>query len=148
MDKIKVGIVGYGNLGRSAEIAIRQNEDFELAGIFTRREPSGIEPLTEGIQVYSLSAAENMTDKIDVMLLCGGSRMDLPVQGPQYAELFNTVDGFDTHAKIPEYFDSVDKAAKKAGRVAVISAGWDPGMFSINRLYGNVILPHGKDYTF
>lgn len=148
MEKIKMGIVGYGNLGKSAELGIRQNKDMELIGIFTRRDPASIKILTEGIKAYHIDSAKNMTDKIDVMLLCGGSMSDLPVQGPEFAAMFNTVDGFDTHAKVQEYFESVDVKAKQAKKVAVISCGWDPGMFSLNRLFGEVILPEGKSYTF
>lgn len=148
MQKIKIGIVGYGNLGKSAELGIRQNDDMELVGIFTRRDPGSIKIFTEGVKAYHIEDAKKMTDKIDVMILCGGSRADLPDQGPLFAELFNTVDGFDTHAMIPEYFGKIDKKAKAKNHVSVISSGWDPGMFSLNRLYGNVILPEGKDYTF
>lgn len=148
MKKIRIGIVGYGNLGKSTELGIRQNKDMELAGVFTRRNPSEIRLQTEGVSVYNIEAAQKMTDRIDVMILCGGSATDLPVQGPAIARLFNTVDGFDTHARIPEYFDAMDKEAKENKTVAVISSGWDPGMFSLNRLYGDVILPNGKNYTF
>lgn len=148
MKKIRIGIAGYGNLGRSAELGIRQNADMELSGIFTRRNPSTIIPVTEGVKVFHLEDARNMMDQIDVMLLCGGSRTDLPVQGPVFAGMFNTVDGYDTHAKIPEYYEAIDKAAKSAKKVSVIASGWDPGMFSLNRLLANVILPVGKDYTF
>lgn len=148
MDKIKIGIVGYGNLGKSAEAGIRQNKDMQLVGIFTRRDPASIKPLTSDVKVYHIDEAKNMTDKIDVMLLCGGSMSDLPEQGPQFAAMFNMVDGFDTHAKIPEYFDAVDKEAKRAKKVGLISCGWDPGMFSLSRLFGEVILPEGKTYTF
>lgn len=145
---IKIGIVGYGNLGRGVECAIRQNPDMELAAVFTRRNPDSVKPLTEGVKVYSVDDAENMTDKIDVMILCGGSATDLPVQTPEFARLFNTVNSFDTHAKIPEHFDAVDAAAKEGNKISIISVGWDPGMFSLNRLYANAILPQGKDYTF
>lgn len=148
MQKIRIGIVGYGNLGKSTELGIRQNDDMELVGIFTRRDPASINVLTEGVKAYHIDDAKKMTDKIDVMILCGGSMADLPEQGPLFAELFNTVDGFDTHAKIPEYFGAIDKKAKAVNHVCVISSGWDPGMFSLNRLYGNVVLPEGKDYTF
>lgn len=148
MQMIKVGIVGYGNLGKSAEIGVRQNKDMELIGIFTRREPSTIVVATEGVKAYYIEDAKNMIDKIDVMLLCGGSMSDLPVQGPEFASMFNTVDGYDTHAKIPKYYDEVNQAAKTANKVCLISGGWDPGMFSLNRLFANVILPEGKDYTF
>lgn len=148
MQKIRVGIVGYGNLGKSAELGIRQNPDMELAGVFTRRAADTLKLKTEGVKAYSIEEAKNMTDQIDVMLLCGGSMSDLPVQGPEFASVFNTVDGYDTHAKIPEYYASVDQAAKASGKVCVISSGWDPGMFSINRLYAEAILPEGKNYTF
>lgn len=148
MQKIRVGIVGYGNLGKSAELGIRHNKDMELAGIFTRRNPDSIKPETEGVKAYSIDDAAAMTGLIDVMLLCGGSMTDLPVQGPEFARLFHTVDGFDTHAKIPEYYDAVDKAAKASKKVCIISNGWDPGMLSLNRLYADAILPEGKGYTF
>ncbi len=148
MSKIRIGIVGYGNLGKSAELGIRQNKDMVLAGVFTRRNPSEIKVATEGVKAYTIEDAANMTDKIDVMLLCGGSMSDLPVQGPQFAKLFHTVDGFDTHAKIPQYFTEVDQEAIAAGKICIISSGWDPGMFSINRLYADAILPEGKAYTF
>lgn len=145
---IKIGILGYGNLGRGVECAIRQNPDMELTAVFTRRNPESVKPLTEGVSVYSVDDAKNMTDKIDVMILCGGSATDLPVQTPEFARLFNTVNSFDTHAKIPEHFDAVDAAAKEGNKISIISVGWDPGMFSLNRLYANAILPQGKDYTF
>lgn len=148
MQKIRIGIAGYGNLGKSAELGIRQNEDMELVGIFTRRNPSSIKVATQGVKAYPIDEAKNMTDKIDVMILCGGSMSDLPKQGPEFANCFNTVDGFDTHAKIPEYYSEVDKAAKAGKHISVISSGWDPGMFSMNRLMANVILPEGNDYTF
>ncbi|NLC17838.1 MAG: NAD(P)-binding domain-containing protein, partial [Clostridiales bacterium] len=130
MRKIRIGIVGYGNLGRSAELGIRQNDDMELAGVFTRRNPSEVKLLTEGVGVYNIEAAQRMTDNIDVMILCGGSMSDLPVQGPEFAKMFNTVDGYDTHAKIPEYYEAMDRQAREDKNVAVISSGWDPGMFS------------------
>ncbi len=145
---IRIGIYGYGNLGKGVECAIRQNKDMELAAVFTRREPSSVKILTEGVPVYHAENAPNMTDKIDVMIICGGSATDLPVQTPALAEYFNVIDSFDTHAKIPEHFANVDKAAKKSGKIGVISVGWDPGMFSLNRLYASCILPNGKDYTF
>ncbi len=146
--KIRIGIVGYGNLGKGVELAIRQNDDMELVGVFTRRNPEQLQLATSDIKKYRIEDAENMQDQIDVMILCGGSATDLAVQGPQFAAHFNTVDSFDTHAKIPEYFDSMDQTAKKSGKVAAISVGWDPGMFSINRMYGDAILPQGKTYTF
>ena len=145
---IKIGILGYGNLGRGIECAIRQNDDVELAAVFTRRNPSSVKILTEGVNVYSVDDAEKHKDEIDVMILCGGSATDLPKQTPEYAKYFNVVDSFDTHAKIPEHFDAVDAAAKASGHIGIISVGWDPGMFSLNRLYANAILPDGKDYTF
>lgn len=148
MNKIKIGIVGYGNLGKSVETGIRQNKDMELVGVFSRRDPSSIKVNREEVNVYHIDDAKDMTEKIDVMVLCGGSMSDMPVQGPMFASMFNTVDGYDTHAKIPEYFDSVDKNAKASGKVSVISSGWDPGMFSLNRLFAEAILPEGNTYTF
>lgn len=145
---IKIGILGYGNLGRGIECAIRQNPDMELAAVFTRRDPKQVSVLTEQVQVCHVSEVEQWKGKIDVLILCGGSATDLPVQTPEYAKYFNVVDSFDTHARIPEHFANVDAAAKAHGTVGVISCGWDPGMFSLNRLYGNAILPEGKDYTF
>ncbi len=145
---IKIGIIGYGNLGRGVEAAIRKNPDTALAAIFTRRDPASLTPTTPGVPVYALSEVAQFVDKIDVMILCGGSATDLPEQTPQLASLFHVVDSFDTHAKIPAHFDAVDAAAKAGGHVALISCGWDPGMFSLNRLYGSAILPDGKDYTF
>ena len=145
---IRVGIYGYGNLGRGIECAIKQNPDMELVAVFTRREPSSVKILTEGVSVYKTEEALNMTDKIDVMILCGGSAKDLPVQTPYLAKYFNVVDSFDTHAKIPEHFANVDKSCKESHKVGIISCGWDPGMFSLNRLYASCILPEGKDYTF
>lgn len=145
---IKIGILGYGNLGRGIECAIKQNDDMELAAVFTRRDPSTVKIMTEGVPVYSVNEAEKLRDKIDVMILCGGSATDLPNQTPEYVKYFNVVDSFDTHAKIPEHFTAVDKEAKNSGKVGIISVGWDPGMFSLNRLYANAILSNGKDYTF
>lgn len=145
---MKIGILGYGNLGRGVECAIKQNPDMELAAVFTRRAPETVSILTEGAAVCSVDDVEQWKDKIDVMILCGGSATDLPEQTPKYAKMFNVVDSFDTHARIPEHFENVDKSAKESGHVGIISVGWDPGMFSLNRLYGNVILPEGKDYTF
>jgi diaminopimelate dehydrogenase len=145
---IRIGIYGYGNLGRGVESAIRQNKDMELVAVFTRRDPASLKIQTEGVGVYHTSEAINMQDKIDVMILCGGSATDLPVQTPELAKYFNVVDSFDTHAKIPEHFANVDAAAKESGRVGLISVGWDPGMFSLNRLYAEAVLPDGKDYTF
>ena len=145
---IRIGILGYGNLGRGVECAIRQNPDMELVAVFTRRNPEDVTILTETAAVCSIADAADWKDKIDVMILCGGSATDLPVQTPEYAKMFNVVDSFDTHAKIPEHFANVDAAAKEGGHIGMISVGWDPGMFSLNRLYGNVVLPEGKDYTF
>ena len=145
---IRIGIMGYGNLGRGIECAIRQNADMELAAVFTRRDPETVSVLTEGVAVCSVSEAEQWKDKVDVIILCGGSATDLPEQTPKYASMFNVVDSFDTHARIPEHFANVDAAAKESGKVGIISVGWDPGMFSLNRLYANAILPDGKDYTF
>ncbi len=145
---IRIGIYGYGNLGRGVENAIRQNDDMELVAVFSRRDPASVKINTPGVAVCKAEDAANMTDKIDVMIICGGSATDLPVQTPALAKLFNVVDSFDTHAKIPEHFDRVDEAAKASGKTAMISVGWDPGMFSLNRLYGSAILPDGKDYTF
>ncbi len=148
MRKIKIGIAGYGNLGKGVEIAIRQNQDMELAAIFTRRDPGTIKPAGKSVPVFSVDKAASMQEKIDVMILCGGSAKDLPEQGPLFAAWFNTVDSFDTHAKIEKYFTAVDKAASKNCHVAIISVGWDPGLFSLNRLYAESILPEGAHYTF
>lgn len=145
---MKIGILGYGNLGRGVECAIRQNPDMELVAVFTRRAPESVSILTKDAKVCSVADVEEWKDKIDVMILCGGSATDLPEQTPKYAQMFNVVDSFDTHAKIPEHFEKVDVAAKKSGHVGIISVGWDPGMFSLNRMYANAILPEGKDYTF
>lgn len=145
---IRIGILGYGNLGRGVECAVKQNPDMEVAAVFTRRNPEDLEVLTEGAAVCNIKDVSEWKDKIDVMILCGGSATDLPEQSPRFAEMFNIVDSFDTHAKIPQHFANVDEAAKKGGNVAVISVGWDPGMFSLNRMYADAILPEGKDYTF
>ena len=145
---IKIGILGYGNLGRGVECAVKQNPDMELTAVFTRRNPESVKVRTEGVKVYHADELKNMQKDIDVLVLCGGSATDLPEQTPQYAAMYNVVDSFDTHARIPEHFANVDKAAKAAGKTAVISCGWDPGMFSLNRLYANCILPEGADYTF
>ena len=145
---IRIGILGYGNLGRGVECAIKQNADMELAAVFTRRDPATVQILTEDVPVCRIADVQDWKDKIDVMILCGGSATDLPKQTPVYAEMFNVIDSFDTHARIPEHFEDVDAAAKKGGNVGIISVGWDPGMFSLNRLYANAILPEGKDYTF
>ena len=145
---MRIGIMGYGNLGKGIECAIKQNPDMELVAVFSRRDPSTVKILTEGVNVYHVDDAVKMKDEIDVLILCGGSATDLPVQTPEYAKYFNVVDSFDTHAKIPQHFANVDAAAKENGNIAVISCGWDPGMFSLNRLYANCILPSGNDYTF
>ena len=145
---IRIGIYGYGNLGRGVENAIRQNPDMELVAVFTRRDPSTVKIQTEDVMVCHANDVLTMKDKIDVMILCGGSATDLPVQTPELAKSFNVIDSFDTHAKIPEHFDNVDKYAIDSNNVAIISVGWDPGMFSINRMYAGAILPNGKDYTF
>ena len=145
---IRIGILGYGNLGRGVECAIKHNPDMELVGVFTRRAPETVKILTETAKVYSVDDAEKMKDQIDVMILCGGSATDLPEQTPKYAQWFNVVDSFDTHKRIPEHFANVDKAASENGHVGIISVGWDPGMFSLNRMYANAILTNGKDYTF
>ena len=145
---IRIGILGYGNLGRGVESAVRQNPDLELKAVFTRRDPAALKVRTEGVKVLSASELDHMQDEIDVLILCGGSATDLPEQTPKYAGMYNVVDSFDTHARIPEHFAAVDAAAKAAGKVGIISCGWDPGMFSLNRLYANAILPQGQDYTF
>ena len=145
---IRVGILGYGNLGKGVESAIAQNDDMELKAVFTRRNPENVKVRTAGVKVLQANELSHMQDELDVLILCGGSATDLPVQTPQYASMYNVVDSFDTHARIPEHFAAVDAAAKKAGKVSLISCGWDPGMFSLNRLYANCVLPEGKDYTF
>lgn len=145
---IRVGIFGYGNLGRGIESAIRQNSDMELVALFTRRDPASVKTRTENLPVYNASEIEKFKDKIDVLILCGGSATDLPVQTPALAEHFCVVDSFDTHARIPEHLAAVDAAARKGNKTALISAGWDPGMFSLNRLYAGAVLPDGEDYTF
>ena len=145
---MRIAIYGYGNLGRGVESAIRQNADMELVAVFTRREPASVKVATEGVKVYNIADAEAHKDEIDVLVLCGGSATDLPEQTPAMAKLFNVIDSFDTHARIPEHFANVDKVAKENGHIALISCGWDPGMFSLNRLYANAVLPQGKDYTF
>ena len=145
---IKIGILGYGNLGRGVECAIKQNDDMSLAAVFTRRDPATVNIVTEGVPVCRIEDAAEWKDKIDVLILCGGSATDLPEQTPEFARMFNVIDSFDTHARIPEHYANVDAAAKEGGKVGIISVGWDPGMFSLNRLYANAILPDGKDYTF
>lgn len=145
---IRIGIFGYGNLGRGVEAAIRQNPDLSLAAVFTRRDPASVQILTEQIPVVAAKDVLLWKDKIDVMILCGGSATDLPEQTPALAAHFNVIDSFDTHARIPEHFADVDAAAKQAGTIGIISVGWDPGLFSLNRMYAGAILPNGKDYTF
>ena len=145
---IKIGILGYGNLGRGVECAVKQNDDMELVAVFTRRNPEDVKILTETAVVCNVADVEDWKDKIDVMIICGGSATDLPKQTPVYAKMFNVIDSFDTHARIPEHFANVDAAAKEGGHVGIISVGWDPGMFSLNRMYANAILTNGKDYTF
>ena len=148
MSKIRIGIVGYGNIGRGVEQAIKRNEDMELAAVFTRRDPASVKVATEGAKVVHMDDMLSMKGDVDVMILCGGSATDLPVMGPEIAANFNTIDSFDTHAKIPEYFANVDKAAKEGNNISIISVGWDPGMFSLNRLYAESILVQGSTYTF
>ena len=148
MSKIRIGIVGYGNIGRGVEQAIKRNEDMELAAVFTRRDPASVKVATEGTKVVHMDDMLSMKGDVDVMVLCGGSATDLPVMGPEIAANFNTIDSFDTHAKIPEYFANVDKAAKEGNNIGIISVGWDPGMFSLNRLYAESILVQGSTYTF
>ena len=145
---MRVGILGYGNLGRGVESAIRQNSDMELVAVITRRSPDTLKIATEGVGVYHIDDIKSLTDKIDVLIICGGSATDLPVQTPEYVKYFNVIDSFDTHARIPEHFANVDSAAQESGKVAIISVGWDPGMFSLNRMYAGAILPEGEDYTF
>lgn len=146
--KIRVGIVGYGNLGRGVESALGQNPDMTLVGVFTRRDPATVKLLNSTVAVHALDDIVNFQDAIDVLILCGGSKSDLPEQGPALAALFTTVDSFDTHAKVPEYFYAVDQSAEPAGNTAIISVGWDPGLFSLSRLFGEVVLPEGATYTF
>ena len=147
-DLIRAAVLGYGNLGRGVELALRQNPDMALTAFFTRRDPSSLKTLTPGVPVYNVDKLIEMKDDIDVLIICGGSATDLPVQSPKYAEYFNIVDSFDTHARIPEHFAAVDESAVRGGKTALISAGWDPGLFSLQRLLGNCVLPEGHDYTF
>ncbi len=147
-EQIRIGIMGYGNLGRGVELAVRANKDMKLVAFITRRDPKNLKTLTPDVPVYNIDDAILLKDEIDVMILCGGSATDLPTQSPTFAEHFNIVDSFDTHAKIPEHFENCDNAAKKGNKIALISVGWDPGMFSLQRLLGNCILPQGNDYTF
>ena len=145
---IRIGILGYGNLGRGVECAVKQNDDMELAAVFTRRDPASLKILSENVPVYSINDILNYKDAIDVLILCGGSATDLPKQTPEYAKYFHVIDSFDTHAKIPAHFANVDQAAKASGKIGIISVGWDPGMFSLSRVYADAILPDGSDYTF
>lgn len=145
---IRVGILGYGNLGKGVECAVAQNPDMELVAVFTRRRPESVAVRTKGVPVLHADELEHMQDKLDVLVLCGGSATDLPWQTPKYAAMYNVVDSFDTHARVPEHFAAVDEAAKAAGKIGIISSGWDPGMFSVNRLYASAVLPEGCDYTF
>ncbi|MCB5723918.1 diaminopimelate dehydrogenase [Mitsuokella jalaludinii] len=145
---IRIGILGYGNLGRGVECAVEENPDMELVAVFTRRDPSAVKIWSQGVPVVNVKDVAAWQDKIDVMILCGGSATDLPKQTPEYAKYFNVIDSFDTHARIPEHFADVDKAAKESGHLGIISVGWDPGLFSLARVYSNAILPDGKDYTF
>ena len=145
---IKIGILGYGNLGRGVECAVNKNPDMELTAVFTRRDPASVRVQTEGVKVYHIDDAEKLKDEIDVMILCGGSATDLPEQTPEFARWFNVVDSFDTHANIPAHFKAADAVSKESGKISIISVGWDPGMFSLNRMYANAVLPDGKDYTF
>lgn len=147
-EKIRIGIVGYGNLGRGVESAVGLNPDMTLTGVFSRRDPNRVETTIPATRVFRQQELGEFTGQVDVMILCGGSKEDLPVQGPEIAASFNTVDSFDTHARIPEYFEQVDRAARAAQRTALISTGWDPGVFSINRLFGEAILPDGETHTF
>ncbi|WP_201543931.1 diaminopimelate dehydrogenase [Psychrobacter immobilis] len=145
---IRVAIAGYGNLGRGVQAAIKQSPDMQLVCVFSRRDPAYVTLIDDSVPMYAMDDVAQYKDDIDVLILCGGSKSDLPEQGPKLAALFNIVDSFDTHARIPEYFAALDTPAKKANKVAMLSVGWDPGLFSINRLYGEAILPVGKTYTF
>lgn len=148
MKSTRIGIVGHGNLGRGVEIALQANPDLELVGVFSRRPADQVDTLSPSTQVFPMDALDRMEDAVDVLVLCGGSATDLPEQGPQLAARYNTVDSFDTHARVPEYFESLDKAAKPNGKTAIMSVGWDPGLFSLQRLLGEVFLPRGDTYTF
>ncbi len=147
-NRIRVAIAGYGNLGRGVESALAQSPDMRLVGVFSRRDPASVTLLDSSVPVHAMSSIEQYQDEVDVMILCGGSKTDLPEQGPYLAQFFNTVDSFDTHAKVPEYYAALDQSARDAGRVALLSVGWDPGLFSLNRLFGEAILPEGETYTF
>lgn len=148
MQPIRIAIAGYGNLGRGVEVALKQNPDMQLSAVFTRRDPKSLSLLNSNVPVYKMEDAPKMADQIDVMILCGGSATDLPKQTPDMAQYFNTVDSFDTHANIPVHFANTDQAAKANGHTSLISCGWDPGLFSLNRLYASCILPVGETYTF
>ena len=145
---MRIGILGYGNLGRGIEFAVKENSDMELAAVFTRRNPADVKIFSENVLVVHVDEIKNWVEEIDVMTLCGGSATDLPKQTPEFAKFFNVIDSFDTHAKIPEHFAKVDEAAKNSNHVAIISVGWDPGLFSLARAYSNAVLPNGRDYTF
>ena len=147
-NRIRVAIAGYGNLGRGVESALAQNPDMRLVGVFSRRDPASVTLLDSSVPVYAMDTIEQYQDDVDVMILCGGSKSDLPEPGPYLAQFFNTVDSFDTHAKVPEYYAALDQSARESGRVAMLSVGWDPGLFSLNRLFGEAILPEGETYTF
>ena len=147
-DPIRIGIVGYGNLGRGVELALAQNPDMSLVGVFTRREPDTVKLVSPDIPTYKMDDIEQYQDQIDVLILCGGSKDDLPKQGPELARWFSTVDSFDTHAKIPDYYAAVDAVARDAENTSIIAVGWDPGLFSLNRLAGEIVLPEGDTYTF
>ena len=145
---LKIGILGYGNLGRGVEAAIKKNDDMQLAAVYTRRDPSKLTIKTEGVAVKSTADLDTGKEDLDVLIICGGSATDLPEMTPKYAAMYNVIDSFDTHAKVPEHFANVDKASKAAGKIGIISCGWDPGMFSLNRVYAHSVLPDGKDFTF
>ncbi|HLR55411.1 MAG TPA: diaminopimelate dehydrogenase, partial [Actinomycetales bacterium] len=145
---IRIGIAGYGNLGRGVELAVDASGDMTLAGIFTRRDPAAITPQLPGVPVFSWDDLTSKQNEIDVLILCGGSKTDLPEQGPQLAGLFHTVDSFDTHAEVPNYFGIMDAASQASGHVALIATGWDPGLFSLNRVMAEAVVPHGVTYTF
>ncbi len=145
---VKIGILGYGNLGRGVEAAVKKNDDMELVAVYTRRDPSTLTINTEGVAVKSTADLDTGREPIDVLIICGGSATDLPEMTPKYAAMYNVIDSFDTHAKVPVHFANVDKASQAAGKIGIISCGWDPGMFSLNRVYANAVLPDGKDYTF
>lgn len=145
---MKIAILGYGNLGRGVECAIKQNNDMELVAVFTRRDPKTVNILTKTAKVLHIDDALSLKDEIDVLIICGGSATDLPIQTPEFVKYFNVIDSFDTHATIPEHFANVDKSANESGKIGIISVGWDPGLFSLNRLYANAVLPYGNDYTF